>query len=155
MGADQVPVKNTFGDWCIENRDKNSIVSQRAKNIILSGLDERPQDNTTNLSRPRAWMKMNSPALSPTLMRPCPERRGVIVGCLYLEIEGQSCLVDNVGRGTDETNDKLTIWAASLTKSRKINMFIVFPHIDDAGHLSASSSKNKFRNLLLKRSAFH
>ena len=29
----------------------------------------------------------------------CPERRGVIVGCLYLEIEGQSWLVDNIDQG--------------------------------------------------------
>ena len=32
-------------------------------------------------------------------MRPSPERRGAIVGCLYLEIEGQSWLVDTVDRG--------------------------------------------------------
>ena len=42
---------------------------------------------------------MNSSALSPTLMWPCLERRGVTLGCLYLEIEGQSCLVDSVDQG--------------------------------------------------------
>ena len=29
-------------------------------------------------------------------MWPCPERRGVTMGCLYLEIEGQTCLVGSV-----------------------------------------------------------
>ena len=35
---------------------KLSIVSQRVKTLILRGSDGRPQDNTSNLSRPRAWM---------------------------------------------------------------------------------------------------
>ena len=39
---------------------------------------------------------MKSSALSPTLMCLCPERIGVIMGCLYLEIEGPSCLVGSV-----------------------------------------------------------
>ena len=56
----------------------------------LRGCGGRPQNNTSNLSRPRAWIEMDSSALSPTLMWPCPERRGVTMGCLYLEIEGQS-----------------------------------------------------------------
>ena len=34
----------------------------------VRGCDGRPQDDTTNLSRPRAWIEMNSSALSPTLM---------------------------------------------------------------------------------------
>ena len=75
-----------------------SIAFQRAKNIILRRCDRRPQDNTSNLSRPRAWIEMNSSTLSP-LMRPCSERRGVTMGCLYPEIEGQSCLVGSVDRG--------------------------------------------------------
>ena len=32
-------------------------------------------------------------------MWPSPERRGVTMGCLYLEIEGQSCLVGSVDQG--------------------------------------------------------
>ena len=32
-------------------------------------------------------------------MWPCPERIGVTMGCLYLEIEGQSCLVGSVDEG--------------------------------------------------------
>ena len=32
-------------------------------------------------------------------MWPCPERRRVTMGCLYLEIEGQSCLVGSADQG--------------------------------------------------------
>ena len=84
------------------------------------GCDGRPQDNTSNLLRPRALIEMNSSALSPTLMWPCPERRGVTMGCLYLEIEGQSCLVGSVDQGLmkDRQNDLLD----RMTKTRaKIN----------------------------------
>ena len=84
---------------CRKLRQKLSIVSRRAKNRILRECDRRPQDNTSNLSRPRASIEMNSSALSPTLMWPCLERRGVTMGCLYLEIEGQSCLVGSVDYG--------------------------------------------------------
>ena len=45
---------------CRKRRQKLSIVSQRAKNRVLRGCDGRPQDNTTNLSRPRAWSPINS-----------------------------------------------------------------------------------------------
>ena len=51
---------------------------------------------------------MTSSALSPTLMWPCPERRGVAMGCLYFEIEGQSCLMGSVDQG--------------LTKNRQIDL---------------------------------
>ena len=97
-GADQATVENTFGGWCVENWDKNSIVSQQAKNGILRGCDGRSQDNTSNLSHPRAWVEINSSGLSPTLMSPFPEQRGVTIGCLYLEIEGHLCLVGIVWR---------------------------------------------------------
>ena len=49
---------------------------------MLRGCDGRSQENTRNLSRPGAWIEMNSSALSPTLMWPCPERIGVTTGCL-------------------------------------------------------------------------
>ena len=32
-------------------------------------------------------------------MEPCQEQRGLAVGCLYLDIEGQSWLLDNVNGG--------------------------------------------------------
>ena len=35
-------------------------------------------------------------------MWPCPEQRGVTLGCLYLEIEGQSCLLGSVDQGLME-----------------------------------------------------
>ena len=43
--------------------------------------------------------EVNSSALSPTLMWPCPEQRGVTMGCSYLDIEGQSCLMGSVDQG--------------------------------------------------------
>ena len=42
-------------------------------------------------------------------MLPCPERREVTMGCLYLEIEGQSCLVGSVDQ--------------VLMKKRQIDLF--------------------------------
>ena len=48
---------------CRKPRQKNPILSQRAKNRILRPCDGRPQDNTTNLSRPTAWIEINSLAL--------------------------------------------------------------------------------------------
>ena len=32
-------------------------------------------------------------------MWPCQERKGVAMGCLYLEIAGQLCLVESVDQG--------------------------------------------------------
>ena len=54
------------GEWTTEA--KLSIVSQPAKDRILSGFDGRPQDSIRNLPRPRAWINTNSSALLPTLM---------------------------------------------------------------------------------------
>ena len=109
-----------------------SIVSQRAKNRILRGCDGRPQDNTRNLSRPRAWIEMNSSALSPTLMWPCPERRGVTMGCRYLEIEGQSCLVGSVDQGLQNRKidllDRMTQNRAKQKKSH-FSPIATFPGI--------------------------
>ena len=42
---------------------------------------------------------MNSSALSPTFVWPCPEQSGSAVGLFYVEIEGPSWLLDNVDRG--------------------------------------------------------
>ena len=84
---------------CRKLRQKLPVIFQRAKSRILRGCGGRPQDNTSNLSRPRTWIEMNSSPLSPALTWPCPERRGVTMGCLYLEIEGQSCLVGSVDQG--------------------------------------------------------
>ena len=92
---------------CRKLRHKLSIVSQRAKNRILIGCDGRPQDKTSNLSRPRAWVEINF-SVTYTLMWPCPGRREGTMGCLWLEIEGQSCLVGSVDQG--------------LMKKRKIDL---------------------------------
>ena len=68
------------------------------------------QENTSNLSHPRAWIEINFSALSLTLMWPCPERRGVIVGCFYLEIDRRRTTVFG-GQCCSRLNEKLTIWS--------------------------------------------
>ena len=69
-----------------------SIVSQRAKHIILTVFDGRQQDNAGNLSRPRAGVNTNSSVLSPTLMCVSSERRRPVVGCL-LSLDRMSIVV--------------------------------------------------------------
>ena len=95
-----------------------------------------------------AWIEMNSSALSPTLMRPCPERRAVSVGCLYFEIEGQSCLVGNVDQGLMKKGQ--TDLSDRTTQKRARKKIIVFPHSDVTRNLSANNPKKKFGNFLAK-----
>ena len=111
-------------------RQKLSIVSQRAKNRLLRGCDGRPQDDTSNLnlSRSRAWIETNSSALSPTLMRPCPERRGVTMGFLYLMIEGQSCMVGSVDQGLMK-NRQIDLLDRMTKKRARKKYFSHFPPI--------------------------
>ena len=119
-GAEQASVKKHI--WrlvCRKLRQKLSIVSQRAKNRILRGCDGRPQDKTSNLSCSRAWIGINSSALSPTLMRPCPERRGVTLGCVYLELEGQSCFVGIAGQGLKKTRQIDLLDCMTQKRARK------------------------------------
>ena len=85
--------------------------------------DGRPQDNASNLSRSRAWIEMNSPGLSPTLILPRPERRGVTAGCLYLEIEGQMCFVGSVDHGLMKNKIDLS---RGTKKKREKNILEIF-----------------------------
>ena len=127
---------------CRKLRQKLSIVSQRAKNRSLRGCDGTPQDNTSNLSCPRAWIEMNSSALSPTLMWPCPEGRAVTMGCLYLDIEGQSCT--NVGQHDQGLmkNRQIDLLDRMTTKRvRKTYISLFLPHSDVTRNLSANNSK--------------
>ena len=99
-GADQASVKTHIRRLVCKNlKQKIFIVSRRAKKRISRGCDGRPQDNTSNLSRPRAWIEMKASELSPTLMWPCAERKRVTMGCLHVEIEGQSCFEVSVDQG--------------------------------------------------------
>ena len=52
----------------VQKSEAKTSVSQRDENIILRRFDERPQENTSNLSRPKAWIEMRSLTLSPTLV---------------------------------------------------------------------------------------
>ena len=92
------------GVWKTQTRTLDCLPAGKKNN--LSGLDERPQNSAGNLSRPKAWINMNSSTLLPSLMWPCPERRALVVGCLDLEIEGQSWSLDNIDGGLMEI-DKL------------------------------------------------
>ena len=58
-------------------------------------------------------------------MWPCPERRGVNMGCLYLEIEGQSCLVGSVDQGLIKNRqiDLLDRMTQRKSKKKKIPIF--------------------------------
>ena len=85
------------GVWKTETKTLDRLPT--GQNIILRVFDGRPQDNAGNLSRRRAWINMNSSALSPALVWPCSERRGLVVGFLRVLIEGQTWLLDNADQG--------------------------------------------------------
>ena len=53
------------------------------------------------------------------IMWPCPERRAVIMRCLYLEIETQSCLVGNVGQGSMENRQTDLLQRVIKERARK------------------------------------
>ena len=120
----------------------------------MRGCDGRPQDNTSNLSRPRAWIEMNSSALSPTLMWPCLERIGVTMDCLNLEIEDQSCLVGGVDQGLMK-NRQIDLLDRMTKKRAKKKTYVILSHSDVTRNISASNPKNKFGKKLAKLPAFH
>ena len=123
-GADQASVKNTFGGWCIEKTQTLDRLPDPNAQRVLSGVDGIPKDKTGNLSRPREWTNMNSSALLPTITRPCPERRGMVVGCFYLETEGQSWLSGDVDRGLMKIDQLRRL---TQTKTEKYAFLVFFP----------------------------
>ena len=145
---------------CRKLRQKPCIVSQRAKHRTLRGCDGRPQDNTSNFSRPGEWIEMNSSALSPTLLWPCPERRWVAMDCPYLEIEGQSCLVDNViNQGLMKIDKSTYYWTDNsmmMTKKRaRKKKQACFPKATLPGIYQQITPPKKFWDFLAKLAAFH
>ena len=52
-------------------------------------------------------------------MWPCSEQRGVTMVCLYLEIEGQSCLVGSVGQGLMKNRQTDLLGRMTQKKARK------------------------------------
>ena len=93
---------------------------------------------------------MNSSALSPTLMWPCPERGGVTTGCLYLEIEGQSCLVGSVDQGLMKKRQIDLLGRLTPRRASKKKKKVIFPHSDVTRNLSANNPQKKFANFLAK-----
>ena len=59
----------------------------------------RPQDNAGNLSHPRAWIIHELRGAVTYTHVALSERRGLVVGCLYFEIEGQSWVLENANPG--------------------------------------------------------
>ena len=60
-------------------------------------------------------------------MWPCPERRWLVVSCLYLDIEGQSWLLDNFDRDLLK-NDRLR--RLTTTKPKKNVLLLLVPYSD-------------------------
>ena len=56
-------------------------------------------------------------------MWPCPEQRGVAMGFLYLEIEGQPCLVGSVDRGLMK-NRQIDLLDRMTQKREKKNILV-------------------------------
>ena len=82
-------------------------------------MTEDPQDSKGNLSRPRACINMNPLALSPAFTWVSPGRGGLVVGCLYLDIERQSWLVDNVDRGLMQLDELRRLTKKQRQKQNK------------------------------------
>ena len=59
-------------------------------------------------------------------MWPCPDQRGVTVGCLYLEIEGQSCLVGSVDEGLMKNGQVDLLDRTTQKRARKKNILVIF-----------------------------
>ena len=138
---------------CRKLRQKLSIVSQRAKNRFVRGCNGRTQSNTSNLSHPMARIEMSSSALSPTLMWPCSERRGVTMGSLYLEIQIQSRFVGSVDRGLMKNRQIGLLDRMTKKRARKKKMSLS-PHSDVTRNLSAINPPKNWK-ILAKLSAFH
>ena len=64
------------------------------------------------------------------------------MGCLYLEIEGHSCLMGSVDQGLMKNRQKLTCWTAGPKKEPEKKHFSpYFPHSDVTPILSANNPK--------------
>ena len=74
------------------------------------------------------------------------------MGCLYLEIEGQLCLVDNVDRGLMEIGQ---IGPHDQKRARNNICKRFFPIATVLDIFPANNSKNKCGKGLVKLSAFH
>ena len=78
-------------------------------------------------------------------MWPCPERKGVTMGCLYPEIEGQSCLVGSVDQGLHRQID---LPGRMTKKEPEQKTSVIFPHSDVTRNLLANNPPQKIGNFL-------
>ena len=82
------------------------------------------------------------------------------MGCLYLEIEGQSCLMGSFHQGLMENRQIDLLDRMTEKRARKYILLIVyfnrfFPHSDVTRNLSATNPPKKVGNFLAKLSACH
>ena len=86
VGADQASVENAFGGWCVEKRDETIDHLSTGEKWNFARFffreDHRTTQATSHALGHGSWIILihtTSSALSPTLMRPCPERRGDVL----------------------------------------------------------------------------
>ena len=77
------------------------------------------------------------------------------MGCLYLEIEGQSCLVGSVDQGLMKNRQIDLLGRMTQKRAKKKPFQSYFPHSDATRNLSANNPPKKIANSQAKLSAFH
>ena len=77
------------------------------------------------------------------------------MGCLQLEIEGQSCFFYNVDQGLMKSRQIDLLDRMTKKKSQKKHVLIVFPHSDVTRNLSANNPRKSLETFWPKLSAFH
>ena len=68
------------------------------------------------------------------------------MGCLYLEIEGQSCLVGSVDQGLMKNRQNDLLDRMTPKRARKKTFRPYFPHSDVTRNLSANNPPKKLAN---------
>ena len=74
------------------------------------------------------------------------------MGCLYLEIEGQSCSVGSVDEGLMKIRQIVQLDRMTEKKNQKKDVFSI---VSPTRNLSANDPQKKLANFLAKASAFH
>ena len=77
------------------------------------------------------------------------------MGCLYLEIEGRSCLVENVDQGIMQNREIDLLGRMTKTRGRKKYLYRFPPKATLPGLFQQIIPKQNFGNFLAKLSAFH
>ena len=78
-------------------------------------------------------------------MWPCPKHRGVTIGCPYLEIGGQSCLVGNVDQGLMKNRQIDLLGRMTQKRVGKKTLESYFPDRDVTRNISANNPPRKMQ----------